>query len=221
MSKPPTETAQHAAYSGSLFVVIAPSGAGKTSLVRALLDQHGALQLSVSYTTRAPREGEADGKDYNFVTREDFLQRRDAGEFLEWAEVHGNLYATSLHWLAERIAAGDDILLEIDWQGAMQVKQQFPDAVGIFIAPPSIEELRARLQRRGLDAEPVIEQRVLAATSELKEAHRFEYVIINQDFASALQELKSVVEASRVRYRQQQARHQELFASLGLVSGSG
>lgn len=216
MSKPSSTIIRNTAYSGSLFVVIAPSGAGKTSLVRALLDQHGALQLSVSYTTRAPREGEVDGKDYNFVTRDEFMQRRDAGEFLEWAEVHGNLYATSLHWLAERIASGDDILLEIDWQGAMQVKEQFPDAVGIFIAPPSIEELRARLQRRGTDSEAIIEQRVNAATSELKEAHRFEYVIINQDFASALQELKSVVEASRVRYRQQQARHRQLFANLGL-----
>ncbi|MFK7962897.1 MAG: guanylate kinase [Burkholderiaceae bacterium] len=204
------------AYAGSLFVVIAPSGAGKTSLVRALLDQHGAVQLSVSFTTRAPREGEVDGKDYNFVSRERFIERRDAGEFLEWAEVHGNLYATSKRWIAEQIEGGDDILLEIDWQGAMQVREQFPDAVGIFIAPPSVEELRKRLKRRGQDADEIIEQRVLAATNELKEAHRFEYVIINQDFASALRELSSIVEAARVRYRQQQARHAELFGTLGL-----
>lgn len=206
------------AYSGSLFVVIAPSGAGKTSLVRALLDQHGALQLSVSYTTRAPRDGETDGKDYNFVNHDEFVLRRDAGEFLEWAEVHGNFYATSRHWIAERITAGDDILLEIDWQGAMQVRTQFPDAVGIFIAPPSIDELRNRLKRRGLDADQIIEQRVTAATRELKEACRFEYVIINQDFASALQELSSIVEASRVRYRQQQARHADLFGLLGMLN---
>jgi len=206
------------AYAGSLFVVIAPSGAGKTSLVRALLDQHGAVQLSVSYTTRPPRDGEVDGKDYNFVNRESFIARRDEGEFLEWAEVHGNLYATSKHWISERIQSGDDILLEIDWQGAMQVREQFPDAVGIFIAPPSVEELRMRLKRRGQDADEIIEQRVRAATNELQEAHRFEYVIINQDFASALKELSSIVEASRVRYRQQQARHGELFGRLGLVT---
>jgi len=206
------------AYAGSLFVVIAPSGAGKTSLVRALLDQHGALQLSVSFTTRTPREGEIDGKDYNFVSKDEFIAKRDDEEFLEWAEVHGNLYATSKHWIAERIDSGDDILLEIDWQGAMQVRQQFPDAVGIFIAPPSVDELRMRLKRRGQDADEIIEQRVLAATKELKEAYRFEYVIINQDFASALKELSSIVEASRVRYRQQQARHGELFSKLGLVS---
>ncbi len=207
-----------AAFAGSVFAVVAPSGAGKTSLVRALLTEHGALQLSVSFTTRAPRPGETDGVDYFFVSRDDFLARRDAGEFLEWAEVHGNLYGTSRRWISERIEAGDDILLEIDWQGAVQVRARFPDAVGIFIAPPSLEELRQRLMRRGQDAPAVIEQRVKAATRELQEAHRFEYVIINQDFASALQDLSAVIEASRVRYRQQQARHAELFVRLGLAA---
>lgn len=211
-------TLQADAFSGSVFAVVAPSGAGKTSLVRALLAEHGALQLSVSVTTRKPRPGETDGVDYFFVTREEFARRRDAGEFLEWAEVHGNLYGTSRHWIADRIAAGDDILLEIDWQGAVQVREQFPDAVGIFIAPPSIEELRQRLMRRGQDASAVIEQRVNAATRELREAHRFEYVIINQDFASALRNLSAVIEASRVRFRQQRMRHAELFANLGLTT---
>lgn len=204
-------------FSGSVFAVVAPSGAGKTSLVRALLAEHGALQLSVSYTTRAPRPGESDGVDYLFVSRDEFEARREAGEFLEWAQVHGNLYGTSRRWIEARIAGGDDILLEIDWQGAVQVREQFPDAVGIFIAPPSIDELRQRLMRRGQDRPEIIEQRVNAATRELREAYRFEYVIINQDFASALRNLGAIVEASRVRFRQQKARHQDLFGRIGLA----
>src|SRR5690606_2770214 len=160
---------------GSLFVVAAPSGAGKTSLVRALLTDRPLLQLSVSFTTRAPRAGEVNGRDYHFVDRSDFEARREAGEFLEWAEVHGNLYATSRRWIEERICAGVDIVLEIDWQGAVQVQQLFPDAVGIFIVPPSIDALRERLERRGQDSAEVIERRVAAARAELKQAHRFQY----------------------------------------------
>lgn len=215
-SEPTAPAWQAPGFAGSLYVVVAPSGAGKTSLVRALLGRHPALQLSVSHTTRAPRDGEQDGQDYFFVSRESFEAQRDAGEFIEHAVVHGNFYGTSGKWISDRIAAGDDILLEIDWQGAVQVQAQFPQAVGIFIAPPSIEELRTRLKRRGQDASAVIEQRVAAAARELKEAHRFEYVIINQDFASALDELDAVVKASRTRYAQQAARHTELFSSLGI-----
>lgn len=217
MTRPNPESPQ-TAYAGSLYVVVAPSGAGKTSLVRALLGRHPGLKLSVSHTTRAPREGEVDGEDYFFVPRQTFEAQRDAGEFIEHAIVHGNLYGTSGKWIRERIASGDDILLEIDWQGAVQVSNQFPDAVGIFIAPPSVDELRTRLKRRGQDASAVIEQRVAAASRELQEAHRFQYVIINQDFASALDELDSVVKASRARYRQQLVRHADLFSSLGLGS---
>lgn len=212
-----TNRSTHRAYAGSLYVIVAPSGAGKTSLVRNLLDRHGALALSVSYTTREPREGEVDGEDYFFISTEQFEQRQANGEFIESALVHGNYYGTSGKWISDRIEAGDDILLEIDWQGAMQVKEQFPDAVGIFIAPPSIEELRTRLKRRGQDAGDVIERRLKAATEELKQAHRFEYVIINQDFASALGNLDSVIQSARARFRQQRARHSELFDGLGIA----
>lgn len=201
---------------GSLFVVSAPSGAGKTSLVRALLGEQPNLRLSVSCTTRAARPGEVDGVDYEFLGREEFIRRRDAGDFLEWAEVHENLYATSRAWIEGRIAAGEDVVLEIDWQGAMQVRAQFPQAVLVFIAPPSIEELRRRLESRGQDSPEVIGQRIQAARPELAEAGRFEYVIINQEFAGALRQLAAVVEASRCRFAQQRIRHRGLFDGLGI-----
>ena len=206
---------QHRA--GSLFVVSAPSGAGKTSLVRALLADAPLIQLSVSYTTRPPRAGEVHGRDYMFVDAADFERRRRAGEFLEWAEVHGNLYATSRAWIEEHIAAGVDIVLEIDWQGAAQVQQLYPDAIGVFIVPPSIDVLRERLAQRGQDSAEVIERRVAAAEAELKQAHRFQYVIINQEFASALGDLRTIVEAARLRYSKQQARHPALFGGLGIA----
>ena len=202
---------------GSLFVVTAPSGAGKTSLVHALLADAPLMQLSVSFTTRPPRPGEVDGRDYVFVDQSGFAQRRDAGEFLEWAEVHGNLYATSRAWIEDRIAAGVDIVLEIDWQGAVQVQRLFPDAVGIFIVPPSISALRERLTQRGQDSAEVIDARVAAAEIELKQAHRFQYVIINQDFASALENLRTIVSAARLRFTKQHARHPATFAALGIT----
>ena len=202
---------------GSLFVVAAPSGAGKTSLVRALLADAPLMQLSVSFTTRAPRPGEVDGRDYFFVDAAGFERRREAGEFLEWAEVHGNLYATSRAWIEDRIAAGVDIVLEIDWQGAVQVQRLFPDAIGVFIVPPSIGVLRERLTQRGQDTAEVIERRVAAAEAELKQAHRFQYVIINQDFASALADLQTIVDAARLRFTKQQARHPATFAALGIT----
>lgn len=201
---------------GSLFVVSAPSGAGKTSLVRALLGEQSNLRLSVSCTTRAPRPGELDGIDYEFLDRDEFIRRRDAGEFLEWAQVHANLYATSRAWIEARIAAGEDVVLEIDWQGAMQVQRAFPQAVLVFIAPPSIEALRQRLESRGLDSPAVIEQRIQAARPELAEAGRFEYVIINQEFAGALRQLAAVVEASRCRFAQQRIRYRDLFDGFGI-----
>ncbi len=202
---------------GSLFVVAAPSGAGKTSLVRALLADRPLLQLSVSFTTRGPRAGEVNGRDYHFIDREEFERRREAGDFLEWAEVHGNLYATSRRWIEERIRAGVDIVLEIDWQGAVQVQQLFADAVGVFIVPPSIDALRERLEQRGQDSTEVIERRVAAARAELKQAHRFQYVIINQDFATALAELRTLVEAARLRLSRQRARHPATFRALGIA----
>ncbi len=207
----------HQARAGSLFVVTAPSGAGKTSLLRALLADAPLMQLSVSFTTRAPRPGEIDGRDYFFVDRPEFERRREAGEFLEWAEVHGNLYATSRTWIEGRIEAGVDIVLEIDWQGATQVQRLFPDAIGVFIVPPSIGVLRERLTQRGQDSVEVIEQRVAAAQAELRQAHRFQYVIINQDFASALADLRTIVQAARLRFAKQQARHPATFAALGVT----
>lgn len=202
--------------SGSLFMVVAPSGAGKSTLVNALLAQEPAIRLSISYTTRAPRPGEQNGREYHFTSVEDFLRRREHGEFLESAEVHGNYYGTSRVWIAEQMKAGTDVLLEIDWQGAQQVKKQFPQAVGIFILPPSIAALEERLKKRGQDDEHVITRRLLAAGGEIAHAPEFEYVIINQEFAAALSELTSIVKATRCRFAQQAARNASLFAQLGI-----
>lgn len=203
-------------HSGSLYMVVAPSGAGKSTLVNALLQQEPSIKLSISYTTRAPRPGEQHGREYYFTTVEDFLARRNAGEFLEWAEVHGNFYGTSRILISEEMKAGTDVLLEIDWQGAQQVKKQFPQAVGIFILPPSIAALEERLKKRGQDEPNVITRRLLAAGGEIAHAPEFEYVIINQDFATALSELSAIVKASRCRFAQQAARNVSLFAQLGI-----
>lgn len=201
---------------GSLFMVVAPSGAGKSTLVNALLEKEPAIRLSISYTTRAPRPKEQHGREYFFTDPTDFLARRAAGEFLESAEVHGNYYGTSRLKIADQIGAGTDILLEIDWQGAQQVKKQFPHAVGIFILPPSIDALEERLKKRGQDDPQVITRRILAAGGEIAHASEFEYVIINQEFASALSELQSIVKATRCRFPQQAARNASLFAQLGI-----
>jgi guanylate kinase len=201
---------------GSIFLVVAPSGAGKSTLVNALLEQDGGIALSVSHTTRPPRPGEADGREYHFVSVEEFMQRRAAGEFLESAEVHGNFYATSRTWIEQRVNAGTDVLLEIDWQGARQVKARFPHAVGVFILPPSIDALEARLQKRGQDSATVISRRLLAAGSEIAHAPEFDYVIINVDFPAALAQLAAIVTATRLRFASQAARHHELFAQLGI-----
>ncbi len=202
---------------GSLFVIVAPSGAGKTSLVRGLLENEPDVRLSVSFTTRAPRPGERDGIDYRFVTVSEFESRRAEGEFLEWARVHDNLYGTSRAWIESQMGAGQDIILEIDCQGAEQVKRLYPDAVGIFIAPPSIDELARRLRARAQDSESVIERRIHAAQAELAQAERFEYVIINQHFGDALEQLRAVVRASRLRFSRQRARHPEVFSQLRLA----
>lgn len=201
---------------GSLFMVVAPSGAGKSTLVNALLAQEPAIKLSISTTTRLPRSSEQHTREYFFTDAADFLARRAAGEFLESAEVHGNYYGTSRLTVAQRIAAGDDLLLEIDWQGAQQVKKAFPDAVGIFILPPSIDALEERLKKRGQDDASVITRRLLAAGGEIAHASEFEYVIINQEFASALAELGAIVNATRCRFTQQAARNASLFAQLGI-----
>jgi len=196
---------------GLLFIVSAPSGAGKSSLVNAGIAGDPNLELSISYTTRAPRPGEADGREYHFVDRAAFMRMLEAGEFLESAEVHGNLYATSQRQIERARAAGRDVVLEIDWQGAQQVRRAFPDAVSIFIAAPSIAELRARLVKRGLDSPAVIERRLAAAVDEMSHVAEFDYVIINKDFDEALEDFSAIVRASRLRLAQQCARHPEVF----------
>ncbi|MCG2582901.1 guanylate kinase [Massilia sp. TS11] len=204
------------AFSGSLFIVAAPSGAGKSTLVNALLAQEPAIKLSISTTTRPPRPGEQHGREYFFTTAEDFVKRAEAGEFLEWAEVHGNYYGTSRLTVESEMAKGTDILLEIDWQGARQVKKLFPSAAGIFILPPSIAALEERLKKRGQDEPHVITRRLLAAGGEIAHATEFEYVIINEKFDIALAELSAIVRATRNRFAQQAARNAELFAQLGI-----
>ncbi len=204
------------ATAGSLFMVVAPSGAGKSTLVNALLAQEPTLKLSISYTTRPPRPMEQHGREYFFTSVDEFFLKRDAGEFLESAEVHGNYYGTSRIQIAEQMKAGTDILLEIDWQGAQQVKKQFPHAIGIFILPPSIAALEERLTKRGQDEPHIITRRILAAGGEIAHAPESEYVIINQDFATALSELTAVVQAARCRFAQQAARNASLFAQLGI-----
>jgi len=203
-------------FAGNIFLVVAPSGAGKSTLVNALLAKDSAISLSISFTTRPARPGDQDGREYHFVSVEDFKARRARGEFLESAEVHGNFYATSRVWIEERMRAGHDVLLEIDWQGARQVKVAFPHAVGIFILPPSIDALAQRLHKRGQDPAHVIDRRLLAAGSEIAHSPEFDYVIINEDFALALTQLTAIVTATRLRYASQAARHHALFVQLGI-----
>lgn len=200
--------------SGHLYIVAAPSGAGKTTLVRLLLERDAGIRLSVSYTTRAPRIGEVDGQHYNFVDLPTFRAMVDAGQFLEWAEVHGNCYGTSKPWIEAEMAAGRDVLLEIDWQGAQQVRALFPEAIGVFILPPSLDELARRLGTRGTDSAETIALRLAAARTEMRHACEFDYVIINRDLADALADLLSVVRASRLDWASQNERHSGLFASL-------
>ena len=199
---------------GNLFVIAAPSGGGKTSLTRALLEREPSIRLSVSYTTRPPRTGEQDGVDYHFVSADRFAVLKDSNEFLEHAHVHGNWYATSGTWLKSQVSAGQDVLLEIDWQGAAQVRALIPESVHIFILPPSLESLEERLVRRGQDDAATIARRLIAAREEIRHCVEFNYVIINQDFASAVDDLTAVVRATRLRTAQQLARHQPLIAQL-------
>jgi guanylate kinase len=197
-------------------MVVAPSGAGKSSLVNALLQEEPSMMLSISCTTRPPRPGEEHDKHYRFVSVAEFQTLRDAGSMLEWAEVHGNFYGTPRDRIDEALSAGRDVLLEIDWQGARQIRQHIPDAIGIFILPPSIEALETRLKKRGQDEPHVIARRLLAAGSEMAHVSECQYVIINQEFSVAVKELCSIVAAARLRYNSQAARHAELFAQLGI-----
>ncbi|MDD3381311.1 MAG: guanylate kinase [Rugosibacter sp.] len=196
---------------GTLLIVSAPSGAGKTTLVNGLLAKDNQVLRSVSYTTRPPRKGEVDGHDYHFVDLSTFTEMRTRGEFVEWALVHGNYYGTSRVWLENQMTSGKDVLLEIDWQGAEQVQREFIDAVGIFIFPPSMDELQRRLHRRATDTEDVIMRRLAVARDEIQHVTEFDFVIINDDLEKALGELIAVVRASRLRVKRQQARFPEVF----------
>ncbi len=199
---------------GHLYIVTAPSGAGKTTLVRLLLENDPGIRLSISCTTRAPRTGEQEGREYHFVSVPDFLDKIESGDFIEWAEVHGNYYGTSKRWIEAEMAAGRDVLLEIDWQGAQQVRKLFPGAIGVFILPPSLDELARRLSGRGTDAEEVVARRLAAARDEMRHVSEFDYVIINDDLQQALADLLSVARASRLHYASQCQRHARLFATL-------
>jgi guanylate kinase len=197
---------------GTLFVVVAPSGAGKTSLVNELLRRDGRLRLSISYTTRAPREGEAHGREYHFIDRNRFERMIASGDFLEHANVYGNYYGTSKRWIETELAGDNDVLLEIDWQGARQVRSLFPEMVGIFVLPPSISELRRRLEARGKDAPETIATRMASARNEVSHVLEFEYIIVNEEFDSAVSDLQAIVRASRVARARQSVRVASLLA---------
>jgi guanylate kinase len=202
---------------GNLFCVAAPSGAGKSSLVKALLELDSRLDVSVSHTTRAPRGQERDGREYWFVDEMSFRAMIERQEFFEWAQVHGHLYGTSRKAIEARLERGEDVVLEIDWQGALQIKQLFPHAVLIFILPPSWEELRQRLTRRGEDRAEVIDTRMANARQEVAQARHFDFVIINALFETALFDLKTVVHSQRLRYAAQMRNRSQVFAALDLM----
>lgn len=201
---------------GNLFVVSAPSGAGKSSLVKALLELDAQLSLSISHTTRPPRGQEITGREYHFVDDNTFTQMVEQGDFLEWAQVHNHRYGTSRQAISERMEAGRDVILELDYQGALQVRQLFPSAVLVFILPPSWEELRSRLERRGEDSAEVIETRLKNAATEMAHAQHFDFVIINELFDKALFDIKAVVQAQRLRYPAQRLARSSVFDNLHL-----
>ena len=204
-------------YPGNLFVVSAPSGTGKSSLVNALLEVESRLQVSVSHTTRPPRGQEQHGREYWFTSKDEFQSMVERGDFFEHAEVHGNHYGTSRHAIEERIQHGEDVVLEIDWQGALQIKQIFPNAILIFILPPSYEELLQRLNRRGEDSQDVIDLRMKNAKIEVAQAQFFDFVVINALFESALFDLKSIVHSQRLKYSAQRRNKSAVFRALNLV----
>lgn len=199
---------------GTLYVISAPSGAGKTSLVAQMLERDPVLGVSISHTTRPMRSGEQDGVNYHFVGREQFEAMIERDEFLEHADVFGNYYGTSQRWVADTLAQGRDVILEIDWQGAVQVRRLMPDCVGIFILPPSPEVLRQRLTGRGTDAAEVVERRLREAAEECRHAQEFDFLVVNDDFEVALADLLAIVRGQRLRVTAQEARHAGLLASL-------
>jgi guanylate kinase len=203
-------------YPGNLFVVAAPSGAGKSSLVKALLELDSHLDVSISHTTRDPRGQELDGREYLFIGESQFRAMVDGGEFVEWAEVHGNLYGTSRGAIERRITEGHDVVLEIDWQGALQIKKLYPNAILIFVLPPSWVELAQRLNRRGEDQPEVIAQRLENARIEVNQAKHFDFVIINALFETALFDLKAIVHSQRLKYAALRRSKPAVFAALNI-----
>jgi len=203
-------------YPGNLFAVAAPSGTGKSSLVKALLELDSHLVVSISHTTRPPRGQEQDGREYHFIDAATFRSMIEAGDFVEWAEVHGNLYGTSKAAIEDRITGGHDVVLEIDWQGALQIKRLFPNAVLVFLLPPTWDELLQRLQRRGEDASEVIARRMADARVEVSQARHFDFVIINALFETALFDLKAIVHSQRLRYAALKRSKPAVFAALEL-----
>ncbi len=199
---------------GQLLIVSAPSGAGKTSLIKALMEQDQRVEVSVSHTTRPQRPGEVDGVNYFFISTETFHEMREAGAFFESAEVFGHFYGTSLTQLESRLSDGADVILEIDWQGAQQVRKLLPDSAWLFILPPSLEALKSRLQTRGQDAEDTIEIRMCAARDEMSHWDEADYLIINDHFDSALEALQALVRSLRLRNGQQQSALQNLIENL-------
>jgi len=199
-----------------MLMIVAPSGAGKSSLVDALLQADAGLKLSLSTTTRAPRSGEVDGKNYRFVSKEAFIQEKEQGHFLEWAEVHGHFYGTSKPWIDAQMQAGSDVVLEIDWQGAQQIRKLIPSAQWIFIFPPSINALEERLRKRGQDDEATITRRLAAAHVELLHAHEADYIVVNDSFDQALVDLKHILASSRLRSGPAMARNPALLRRLGV-----
>jgi len=199
---------------GILYIVSAPSGAGKTSLVKALIDAMPNVRVSVSHTTRAMRPGEVDGVNYHFVSREQFTAMLERNAFLEHAQVFDNLYGTSQEWVEETLAAGHDLILEIDWQGAQQVRRLMPQARSVFILPPTQQALRQRLTNRGQDSEEIIERRMRDAVSEMSHYVEYDYLVINDDFSTALEDLKSIFRANQLEQSRQQGRHADLLSAL-------
>jgi guanylate kinase len=203
-------------YPGNLFVVAAPSGAGKSSLVKALLELDSRVQPSVSHTTRAPRGQEKHGREYFFVSQQEFDAMVAANAFVEWANVHSHRYGTSKKAIEERMALGADVILEIDFQGAIQIKSIFANAICIFILPPSWEELRARLERRGEDSSEVIDMRMRNAQLEVAQVDKFDFVIINELFDRALFDLKAIVHSQRLKFAAQRRARAETFKALNI-----
>jgi guanylate kinase len=204
-------------YPGNLYVVAAPSGAGKSSLVNALLELDSNVQPSVSHTTRAPRGQEKHGREYFFASQQEFDAMVNGGAFVEWAHVHGHRYGTSKKMIEERMSQGSDVVLEIDYQGGLQIKKMYANAILIFILPPSWEELRSRLERRGEDAPDIIDLRMQNAALEMAQAKEFDFVIINEVFERALFDLKTIVHAQRLKYLAQRRARADTFKALHIV----